>query len=102
MTGQTSRKTALLDWGALPPNPRNLTLCGQNNWSTMKALEQRIGLRTNATRAPTQGLEWQGAGFHSRPQNSNPRPCRTLAYCGPKMVLTMGSTLVMACQALGL
>src|SRR5208282_706569 len=29
------------------------------------------------------------------PKNSNPRPRRTLAYCGQKMVLTMGSTLIL-------
>ncbi|MGB7761860.1 MAG: hypothetical protein WBL61_18650, partial [Bryobacteraceae bacterium] len=28
-----------------------------------------------------------------RPQNSTLRPRRTLAYCGQKMVLTMGSTI---------
>ena len=30
--------------------------------------------------------------LHRRPK-LKPRPCRTLAYCGQKMVLTMGSTL---------
>src|ERR1700680_1190184 len=30
--------------------------------------------------------------LHPRPK-LKPRPCRTLAYCGQKMVLTMGSTL---------
>src|ERR1039458_1480225 len=29
--------------------------------STLKALERRIGLRRDATRAPIQGPEWQGA-----------------------------------------
>jgi hypothetical protein len=31
MIGQT-RKEALLNLGALPPNPRGLTLSGQNEW----------------------------------------------------------------------
>ena len=94
MTGQTLRKGALLDSGTPSPNPWDLSLSRQNVCSTMKALERRIGLRRDATRAPIQGPEWQGAGFHSRPQNSTPRPRRALAYCGQKMVLTMGSTLL--------
>src|ERR1019366_3562482 len=57
-----------------------------------------IGLRRDATRAPIQVPEWQGAGWQSRPQYSTPRPRRTLAYCGQKMVLTMGSTLVQALE----
>jgi hypothetical protein len=93
MTGQTLRKGALLDSGTPSPNPWDLSLSRQNVCSTMKALERRIGLRRDATRAPIQGPEWQGAGSHSRPQNSTPRPRRALAYCGQKMVLTMGSTL---------
>jgi len=94
MTGQTLRKVALLDSGTPSPNPWDLSLSRQNVCSTMKALERRIGLRRDATRAPIQGPEWQGAGSHSRPQNSTPGPRRALAYCGQKMVLTMGSTLV--------
>ena len=93
MSGQTTRKGALLDSGTPSPNPWDLSLSRQNGCSTMEALERRIGLRRNATRAPIQGPEWQGAGFPSRPQNSTPRPRRALAYCGQKMVLTMGSTL---------
>jgi len=93
MTGQTLRKGALLDSGTPSPNPWDLSLSRQNVCSTLKALERRIGLRRDATRAPIQAPEWHGAGFPSRPRNSNPRPRRTLAYCGPKMVLTMGSTL---------
>lgn len=50
-------------------------------------------LRRDATRAPIQGPERHGVGLQSRPQNSTPRPRRTLAYCGEKMVLTMGSTI---------
>src|ERR1035437_7065756 len=53
------------------PNPWDLSLSRQNVCSTLKELERRIGLRRDATRAPIQGPEWQGAGFHSRPQNSN-------------------------------
>jgi hypothetical protein len=59
--------------GALPPNPRNLSLSGQNGCfdsTTMEALERRIGLRRNATRAPIQAPEWQ-SGF-GRPNFLSP------------------------------
>jgi hypothetical protein len=39
------RKEAWLNLGALPPNPRGLTLWGQNVWITINALERRIGVR---------------------------------------------------------
>src|ERR1019366_9508527 len=68
--------------GTPSPNPWDLSLSRQNVCSTLKELERKIGLRRDATRAPIQGPEWQGAGFHSRPQNSNPRPRRAFAYCG--------------------
>ena len=68
--------------GTPSPNPWDLSLSRQNVCSTLKELERRIGLRRDATRAPIQGPEWQGAGFQSRPQNSNPRPRQAFAYCG--------------------
>jgi hypothetical protein len=79
--------------GTPSPNPRDLPHSGQNDWFKLKALERRIGLRRDATRAPIPGPEWHGAGLQSRPQNSTPRPRRILTYCGQKMVLTMGSTI---------
>jgi len=45
------------------PNPWDLSLSRQNVCSTMKALERRIGLRRDATRAPIQGPEWPGGGL---------------------------------------
>src|SRR3954451_12455449 len=51
-----------------------------------------MGLRRDATPVPMQGSEWQGAALPVAP-NSNPRLPRAIAYCRPKMVLTMGSTL---------
>ena len=57
------RKKSLVELGALPPNPRNLPLSGQNGfWGTItiEALERRIGLSRNGTRAPTQAPEWRG------------------------------------------
>ena len=65
------RKEALLKLGALPPNPRGLTLWGQNDWITMNALERRIGQRRGATRAPTQAPEWRGAA-PAAPEKSDP------------------------------
>lgn len=58
-----TRKNHLSELGALPPNPRNLPLSGQNgclDCTTIEALERRTGLRRNATRAPTQAPEWRG------------------------------------------
>ena len=86
-------KRALPDSGTLSPNPWDLSLWRQNVCFTLKALERRIGLRRDATRAPIQGPEWQGAASTAAP-NSHPRPRLTLAYCERKMVLTIGSTLV--------
>src|SRR5450759_2530054 len=57
--------------GTPSPNPWDLSLSRQNVCSTLKELERRVGLRRDATRAPIQGPEWQGAGFQSRPQNSH-------------------------------
>ena len=86
-------KGPLLESGTLSPNPWDLSLSRQNGCSTLKALERRIGLRRDATRAPIQGPEWQGAASPAVP-NSNPKRRRALAYCGQKMVLTTGSTLL--------
>src|ERR1022692_1451757 len=61
--GRQQGKNVSWNLGALPPNPRNLALSGQNScwaWTTMEALERRIGLRRNATRAPSQAPEWLG------------------------------------------
>src|SRR5579859_8264566 len=78
--------------GRTPPNPRGLPLWGQNDWITMYALERRVGQRRGATRAPTQAPEWRG---RLRPPHRN-QTRRSVTYCGRKMVLTMGSTLVVA------
>ena len=57
---ESIKEEAWLNLGALPPNPRGLTLWGQNVWITINALERRIGQRRGATRAPAQAPEWQG------------------------------------------
>ncbi len=74
MTGQTKRKGALLNSGTLSPNPWDLSLSRQNGCSTLKALERRIGLRRDATRAPIQGPEWQGAASMPPPQTQTQDP----------------------------
>jgi hypothetical protein len=61
---ESMQKKSFVVLGALPPNPRNLALFGQDGCfgsTTIEALERRIGLRRNATRAPTQAPEWRGA-----------------------------------------
>jgi hypothetical protein len=60
---ETIRKKSIVELRALPPTPRNLALSGQNGCfgsTTIEALERRVGLRRNATRAPTQAPEWRG------------------------------------------
>jgi len=60
---ESIRNESFIELGARPPNPRNLPLSGQNGCfgsTTIEALERRIGLRRNATRAPTQAPEWRG------------------------------------------
>ena len=47
------RKESFVELGALPPNPRNLALSGQNGCfgsTTIEALERRIAPRRNASR----------------------------------------------------
>ena len=84
------RKKSFADLGALPPNPRNLPLSGQNGCfgsTTIEALERRIGLRRNATRAPTQAPEWRGRLWP--PQNSKSDP-PILSLLRPKNGLDKG------------
>src|SRR5258705_9718709 len=75
---ESIRKKSFVELGALPPNPRNLPLSGQNGCfgsTTIEALERRIGLRRNATRAPAQAPEWRGGGPAAGPaMPSSARP----------------------------
>ena len=89
---ESVRKKSIVELGALPPNPRNLALSGQNGCVgsiTIEALERRIGRRRNATRAPTQAPEWPG---RLRPPRILNQTRRSITYCARKMVLTMGAT----------
>src|SRR6266700_1076251 len=61
----------------------------------LEALERKIGLRRDATRAPLRAPEWQRATSMPRPPRNTQISTRPrLTYCGPKLVLTKGSTLV--------
>ena len=85
-------KRAFGELGALPPSPRNLPLLGQNGGfgsTTIEALERRIGLRRNATRAPTQAPEWRGRLRPPRISNQT-RPIHNLTYRGRELVSTNG------------
>ena len=69
------RNKSIVTLGALPPNPRNLALSGQNGCfgsTTIEALERRVGLRRNATRAPAQAPEWRGRLRPPRNSKSDP------------------------------
>src|ERR1700680_4393704 len=93
MTSGSKMKLTLLNSWTLSPNPWDLAHSRQNVCLTLEALERRTGLRRDATRAPIQGPEWQGVALTATP-NGTRRPRRTKAYCGRKMVLTKGSTLL--------
>src|SRR6266567_6538910 len=66
----------------------------------LEALERKIGLRRDATRAPLRAPEWQRATSMPRPPRNTQISTRPrLTYCGPKLVLTKGSTLEAARKA---
>jgi hypothetical protein len=80
--------------GTLSPNPWDLSLSGQNGWPYTE------GTRTE-DKAP-QGCDLSAAssagmavgGVDATPLQTNIQTRRTLTYCGHKMVLTTGSTLL--------
>src|SRR6266699_5607705 len=60
----------------------------------LEALERKRELRRDATRAPLRAPEWQRATSMPRPPRNTQISTRPrLTYCGPKLVLTKGSTL---------
>src|SRR5207249_8458695 len=88
-TGERQGRNFISVLGALPPSPRNLSLWGQNVWTTMKTLERRIGLRRNATPAPSPAPEWRGRPRAPPNLKKTPPPVK---YFGPKKVFTKGAT----------
>jgi hypothetical protein len=91
--GRSIRNLSLMNSGTLSPNPWDLTPWGPNDCSTLKALERRIGLRRDATRAPFKGLNGRG-GWTTVAPTLTYATRRSLAYWKPKMVLTTGATLL--------
>jgi hypothetical protein len=69
MAEQTLRKASFLTRGLRPRTPGILSLSRQNVRFTLETLERRIGLRRDATRAPTQRPEWRGGA--SRPKENS-------------------------------
>ena len=59
----------MLNSGTPSPNPWDLTLLRQNVCFILEALECRIGLGGDATRAPIQEPEWQGAASMPTPSH---------------------------------
>jgi hypothetical protein len=80
VTNQAMRKGAFLEWGLCPQTPGIYRLWARiavSVWTTMEALERRIGLRRNATRAPTQAPEWRG---RLRPPRISNQTRRSITY----------------------
>ena len=67
MSGQTARKGGVAVLGDSVPEPLGFIALAPECCSTLEALERRIGLRRDATRAPFPAPEWQGAASMQRP-----------------------------------
>jgi hypothetical protein len=93
MTELQKRMGALLNSGTLSPNPWDLALCGQKclalHWRHSNGRQGSAGMRPERR---FERRKWHGAASMLRP-SLKIRPVEILAYCGPKMVLTRGSTL---------
>src|ERR1035438_5098386 len=93
MNGATKRRSAFLESGTLPPNPWDLTLLGRNVWRTVEGTrtEDRAPQGCDPSAGSRAGMATGGFDAEAAPKLQT-RPRRILAYCGRKMVLTMGST----------
>ena len=93
MTEQSIRKEALLKAGTLSPNPWDLALSGQNDRSytggtrTEDKAPQGCDLSADSSAGMATG------GFDAEAARTQIQTRRALTYCGPKTVLTKGSTL---------
>src|ERR1035437_5609632 len=95
MNGATKRrKRASLESGTLSPNPWDLTLSGRNVWCTVEGTrtEDRAPQGCDPSAGSRAGMARGGFDAEAAPKLQTRRR-RILAYCGRKMVLTMGSTL---------
>ena len=64
------RNKSFLIWGRRPQTPAIFRFTARMAGRTINALERRIGLSSDGTRAPTQGPEWLGGGC-GRPLKSD-------------------------------
>src|ERR1035437_8772791 len=94
MNGGTKRRSAFLESGTLSPNPWDLTPLGRNVWCTVEGTrtEDRAPQGCDPSAGSRAGMARGGFDAEAAPKLQT-RPRRILAYCGRKMVLTMGSTL---------
>src|SRR5450759_212426 len=93
MNGGTKRRSAFLESGTLSPNPWDLTPLGRNVWCTVEGTrtEDRAPQGCDPSAGSRAGMARGGFDAEAAPKLQT-RPRRILAYCGRKMVLTMGST----------
>jgi len=94
MTTTRSSKQAPLNSGTLSPNPWDLSLSGQNADAKLGGTrtEGRAPQGCDLSAVPSAEMATGGLDAEAT-QTPKQRPVQTLAYCGQKMVLTMGSTL---------
>ena len=95
MTTTRSSKQAPLNSGTLSPNPWDLSLSGQNADAKLGGTrtEGRAPQGCDLSAVPSAEMATGGLDAEAT-QTPKQRPVQTLAYCGQKMVLTMGSTLL--------
>ena len=93
MISENNKEENIMNSGTLSPNPWDLSLLGRNVWPY-------TGDTRTEDRAP-QGCDPSAdsragilkVGFATEAASTTIQARRTLAYCQPEMVLTMGSTL---------
>ena len=102
MTTTRSSKQAPLNSGTLSPNPWDLSLSGQNADAKLGGTrtEGRAPQGCDLSAVPSAEMATGGLDAEAT-QTPKQRPVQTLAYCGQKMVLTMGSTLIHSTDTAG-
>ena len=80
--------------GTLSPNPWDLTLSGQNIcWRCTEGTRTEDKAPQGCDLSADSSAGMARGGFDAEAVPTQIRPAAILAYCGPKMVLTKGSTL---------
>ena len=96
MSEQSIRNGALLKSGTLSPNPWDLTLSGQNVWRYTGATRTEVRAPQGCAPSAASSAGMARAAARLRPPQNTQIPTRPrLTYCGPHLVLTEGSTLLM-------